>query len=330
MDIIDLYALNMIPGLGSKSLLNIIRADLTSSDLMSMDIDSIGDYVKGAGKKTAYEVLSSNFIEYQENAENSLNKLKMNGVEVISYSSESYPLLYQKIMDPPVFLYAKGNIKLLNEKKSIAVIGTRECSDIGRKIAFSTAEYFAGYGFNIVSGLALGIDTEGHRGALSSKGKTTAILTEVDKIYPKENIQLADDILANDGLLVAENPPGTYPHRGLFVSRDRLQSALSLGVFPIETDIKGGTMHTVRFSEEQGRPLFCPDLSVIPNYPKNFAKSRGVLDLIKTQRAKAYTKSNYNEIMDLLKKREEVLWENKNEDQKKPLSPEQLSLKGFL
>jgi len=328
MDILDLYALNMLPGLGKKSLLNIIRLGLTSSDLMSMDIDTFGIHVKGAGKKSAHEALTSNYIEYQEKAENNIYAMKENGIEILCYSAASYPLLYKKISDPPIFLYAKGNVKLLNEKKSVAIIGTRECSEFGRKIAFSTAEYFANHGYNIVSGLAVGIDTEGHMGALSSKGKTTAILTEVDKVYPKENLKLAESILANNGLLVAENPPGTYPHRGLFVSRDRLQSALSVGVFPIETDIKGGTMHTVRFSEEQGRPLFCPDLSTISNYPVNFAKSRGVLDLIKSGRAKAYTKNNYDEIIDLLKKSEQDLWKTQ-EVQDDTLSPEQLFLKGF-
>jgi len=329
MDTIDLYALNLIPGLGKKSLLNIVRSELTSSNLMSMDFDTFGVHVKGAGKKSAYEALKANFREYQEKAENDFSNMKDNGIEIISYSSASYPFLYKGISDPPIFLYAKGNFGLLNEKKSIAIIGTRECSDKGRDIAFKTAEYFTQNGFNIVSGLALGIDTEGHRGALSSKGKTTAILTEVDKVYPKENLKLAENIVANDGLLLAENPPGTYPHKGLFVSRDRLQSALSLGVFPIETDIKGGTMHTVRFSEEQKRPLFCPDLSTIPNYPMNFAKSRGVIDLIQSGRAKPYTKRNYDEIIELLKKSEQRLWEAQ-EPIEKSSSEEQLSLKGFL
>jgi DNA processing protein len=325
MDIIDLYALNMIPGLGKKSLLNIIQSGVTISDLMSMDIDAIGGYVKGAGKKAAYEALSSHFIEYQDRAEDILNEMRKNGIEIIVYSDSLYPSLYTKISDPPAFLFAKGNVQLLNKRKSLAIIGTRECSEFGKQIAFNTADYFANRDFNIVSGLALGIDTAGHKGALSANGKTTAILTDIDKIYPKENIKLAEDILANEGLLIAENPPGTYPNRGLFVSRDRLQSALSLAVFPIETDIKGGTMHTVRFSEEQGRPLFCPDLSKISKYPNNFAKSRGIIELINTNRAKAYSRSNYDEISALLKKSEEFLWDMIEEPEGSSAS-EQMSL----
>ena len=328
MDILDLYTLNMLPGLGKKSLLNITRSGLTSTDLISMDLDTFGNHVKGSGKKSAFEALRSNFLDYQEKAENEINTIKENGIEIVPYSSEFYPSLFKKILDPPVFLYAKGNAKLLNEKKSVAIIGTRDCSEIGRKIAFNTAEYFSHHGYNIVSGLALGIDTEGHKGALSAKGKTIAILTEVEKVYPKENLKLAEKILANDGLLLAENPPGTYPHRGLFVSRDRLQSALSLGVFPIETDIKGGTMHTVRFSEEQGRPLFCPDLAKIPNYPLSFTKSRGVLDLIASGRATAYTKENYDEVIEFLLSSEKRLW-GAQETLDNPTSAEQLSLKGF-
>lgn len=329
MDTIDLYALNMIPGLGKKSLLNIIRSGLSASDLMALDYETMGGYVKGAGKKAAHETLTGNFIDYQDKAENSINSMSEKGIAIITCLDTNYPYLYSKISDPPIFLYVRGNIKLLNMKKSIAVIGTRECSGYGQKIASSTSKHFANEGYNIVSGLAIGIDTAGHKGALSAHGKTTAILTDVEKIYPKENLDLADEILENNGLLIAENPPGTFPHRGLFVSRDRLQSALSVGVFPVETDIKGGTMHTVRFSEDQRRPIFCPDLLSIPNYPRDFTKARGVLDLINTKRAMAYTKDDYGDILDSLRKSEQTLWGTEvNNDNL--LNNEQLSFKGII
>ena len=105
--------------------------------------------------------------------------------------------------------------------------------------------------------MAIGIDTAGHKGTLEAEGLTTAVLTDIHKIYPEENVQLANKILDTNGLLVAENAPGTFPHRGLLVARDRLQSGLSLAVFPIETDVKGGTMHTVQFAQDQNRLLYC-------------------------------------------------------------------------
>ncbi len=325
MDKIDIYALSLIKGLGKKSIFNLINSGVTVSELVSLDNEQLSKHIKGAGKEAATEAIQVHFIRYQEKAANDLKEMTDSGVNVITFVDPEYPFLFKGIVDPPLFLFALGNLALLNYKKSIAIIGTRECSDFGKQIAFNTSKYFAENGFNIVSGLASGIDTAGHKGALDIGGKTTAVVTDIKKIYPHENKRLAEEILLNEGLLFAENPPGTYAHRGLFVSRDRLQSALSLGVFPIETDIKGGTMHTVRFSEEQGRPLFCPDLSHIPNYPNNFAKSKGVIELIRTKRAKAYTKSNYEEISVLLKKSEQSLWDNKEEPKGLSIS-EQMSL----
>lgn len=305
----DIFALSLIKGLGKKSLFNIINSGLSITELISLDDEELGNYIKGSGKVNAINSIHEQFEYYQEKAESEIGNLYDNDIQLIAYSDEEFPFLYKKILDPPIFLYVKGNHELLNYRKGIAVVGTRECSDIGRNVAFNTAKYFAENDFNIVSGLALGIDTAGHKGALEAKGRTTSIVTDIQKIYPDENIQLSEDILNNGGLLVSENPPGTFPHRGLFVSRDRLQSGLSLAVFPIETDIKGGTMHTVQFAQDQNRLLFCPDLLSIPKYPNNFSKSRGVIQLINDGRATAFSKSIYPELLDKLKKHENLLWE---------------------
>jgi len=325
----DIFALSLIKGLGKKSLINIINSGLSISELISLDEEGLGNYIKGSGKINAINLIHEQFEHYQEKAEAEIVNLNDHEIQLIAYSDEEFPFLYKNIPDPPIFLYVKGNHELLNYRKSIAVVGTRECSDIGRNIAFNTAKYFAENDFNIVSGLALGIDTAGHKGALEAKGKTTSILTDIQKIYPKENIQLSEDILNNGGLLVSENPPGTFPHRGLFVSRDRLQSGLSLAVFPIETDIKGGTMHTVRFSEDQNRLLFCPNLLNIPEYPDNFSKSRGVLQLINEGKAVPYNKAIYTEILKQLKKHELLLWKKTSSIKEKTITEEQLILKGI-
>lgn len=323
----DTFALSIIKGLGKKSLFNIINSGYSISELISMDEEELGNYIKGSGKVNAINTIHEQFEHYQEKAESEIGNLNDNDIQLIAYSDEEFPFLYKKIPDPPIFLYVKGNHELLNDRKGIAVVGTRECSDIGRNVAFNTAMYFAENNFNIVSGLALGIDTAGHKGALEAKGKTTSIVTDVQKIYPEENIKLSEDILNSDGLLISENPPGTFPHRGLFVSRDRLQSGLSLAVFPIETDVKGGTMHTVQFAQDQNRLLFCPDLLSIPKYPNNFSKSRGVIQLINDGRAIAFSKSIYTEMLDKLKKHENLLWDNNLENQSN--ESEQLKLDGM-
>ena len=308
--------------------MNLVNSGYSITDLIAMGEDELGGYIKGSGKKNAIDTIQNHYNEQQENAERELDNLKENDIDLITYSDDDYPFLYKEINDPPIFLYCKGNISLLNYKQSIAIVGTRECSELGRKIAFNTAEYFAGQKYNIVSGLAIGIDSAGHRGALESEGLTTAVLTDIHKIYPEENIQLANTILDTNGLLVAENAPGTFPHRGLFVARDRLQSGLSLAVFPIETDVKGGTMHTVQFAQDQNRLLYCPDLESIPSYPSNFSKSRGVIQLINDGKATAFNKSNYNNILDDLKKHESILWNKVGRELKNDGVQEQLTLRG--
>ena len=324
MDTIDIFALNLIKGLGKKSLFNIITSNYSIDDLVSMDDIELGQFIKGAGKYKAIDAISNHFDHYKEKSESEISNLQEDNIQLITYSDDIYPALYRKISDPPIFLYTKGNIDLLNYQKSIAIIGTRECSEIGRNIAFNTAKYFADNDYNIVSGLALGIDTAAHKGALEVKGQTTSIVTDVKEIYPKENIGLAEEIVNEDGLLVSENPPGVFPHRGLFVSRDRLQSGLSLAVFPIETDIKGGTMHTVNFSIGQNRLLFCPDLENIPKYPPNFSKSKGIFKLIDEGKAEAFSKPHYKNVIRKLELHEAKLWCNND----KSNVGEQISMPG--
>lgn len=294
----EIFALSLIPGVGNKSIRNIIESEISFPDF---DENSLSDLIKGAKKKDAIYHILNNFDNYLDQAELSLIKLQNDDIQLISCLDKEYPKYYLQIPNKPVFIYLKGNLELLNHDKNIAVIGTRKCSPFGRDVAFKTAEYFAKNNYNIVSGLALGIDTAAHQGALNVGGLTTAILIDVENILPKENENLANEILDQDGLLISENPPGTFPKGGLFVSRDRLQSGLSEAVFPIETDIKGGTMHTVRFAEEQGRLLFCPDLSSIKDYPRNFPQSNGIKKLINESRAQSYNGHKYEEILNKIK-----------------------------
>lgn len=311
----DIYALSLIKGIGNKSLLQIIKTCETIDELTSMGEEALKKMIKGKGAFEATQELQNNFDSYREKAEYELDKFSENNIKVISYTDHLYPDLYKKISTPPVFLYCKGNLELLQHDKSIAVIGTRECSDIGYKIAKKTASFFSKKGFNIVSGLAIGIDTAGHEGALEAGGVTTAILVDVEKIYPKQNRELAERILRNDGLLIAENKPGFYSGKGAFVSRDRLQSALSLAIFPIETDIKGGTMHTVKFAKEQDRLIFCPDISKLKNwYDPGFTKIRGIESLLASRDAFPYSESDYDTVLNMLEKKRTMFF-NKPKEQ---------------
>lgn len=187
-----------------------------------------------------------------------LSKCEQSGVEVLSSEDKHYPDRYRDIPDRPLLVYAKGNLQSLNTEHSVAIIGTREPSAFGNKAGYRLAQLFAEQNFTVISGLATGCDTIAHRACLDAGGQTVAVLASgVDYIYPKENRGLAQEILETNGCLISEYEVGVKPQPVFFVDRDRLQSGLSDAVIVIETDIKGGTMHTVKFSQQQDRYLAC-------------------------------------------------------------------------
>jgi len=197
-----------------------------------------------------------------------------------------------------VFLYFRGNVSLLKEGKGVAIIGTRQSTSFGESVAKRLAQTVCNRGYTVVSGLAHGIDAAAHRGALSVSGKTIAVLVNVVEIYPHENQPLAKEILEKGGLLVAENPPGTQTQPRLFVDRDRIQSGLSFAVFPIETAVKGGTMHTVRFAREQGKWLLCLEPSELYQYSKR--EYADGINWIVTEGGATYKSGRLEEVADRL------------------------------
>jgi len=311
---IILLAMNNIKNFGTKTIINLYE-EYQFVHNYTFSIDTFFTFLL-EHKKVTYEVVE----ELKKNIESvnyELSKNEVQEMKIVTFFDQQYPIQLKLLKNPPLFLFCKGNIELLSSLKNIAVVGTRENSKIGKQVAIKTAEYFASQGYTIVSGLAKGIDAAGHIGALNVGGKTIAILTGLIKIYPAENRYLAEDILNNNGLLFSEIAPWKNIYRSAFVDRDRLQSGMSLGTFVIETDIKGGTMHTVRFTLEQNRHLFVPDFNVL-NYEKGFSKINGTKYLLQEGKAKAYFKENYEEIIKLLKnKEEEVLGEYKKVEENK-------------
>ena len=180
------------------------------------------------------------------------------GCRVVSFFDALYPRRLKLTADPAAVLYYRGNIRCLNEMPSVAIIGTREPSPYGLLVARNLGQVMAERGYIDVSGLAVGCDTAGHIGCLDGKGITAAALPcSLDTIYPKSNLELADQILANGGCLLSEYPPYSSLLKNAFIERDRLQSGLSDGVMVIETGIQGGTLHAVRYAKEYGRPVAC-------------------------------------------------------------------------
>ena len=182
------------------------------------------------------------------------------GVQAIPFFDHSYPARLKHIADPPVVLFVKGSIQALHGPRSIAIVGTRKPTQFGERAAQKAGKLAAESGVVVVSGLALGCDRKAHEGCVDGKGTAVAVLAHgLDKVYPAANRDLADQIMDSGGCLVSELPVGVKPARWAFAYRDRIQSGLSDGVLVIETDVKGGTMHTVEFSKKQRRSLACID-----------------------------------------------------------------------
>ena len=172
---------------------------------------------------------------------------------VVTYFDEEFPAPLKEISNPPAVLWVRGS---LPRGSTLAIVGTRNPSPLGKKLAFETAQCAVEQGWGIVSGLALGIDTAGHEGALDSGGKTWAYLgCGVDNPTPKKNLDLAEQIISTGGGLIAEVAPGTTTSPQNLVSRNRLQSGSSLGTVVVQSGIPSGTLYTARFTLEQERTL---------------------------------------------------------------------------
>ncbi len=173
----------------------------------------------------------------------------------IRLGDDDYPELLARIPDPPELIYVLGDINALH-MPSIAIVGSRNPTRGGVRNAHDFASHLGKTGFTIVSGLAQGIDTAAHRGALDAGATTVAFLgTGVDRVYPAANRDLAHEIAAS-GALVSEFPPGTQPKAWHFPRRNRLISGASLGTLVIEAARRSGSLITARLAGEQGREIF--------------------------------------------------------------------------
>lgn len=230
----------------------------TSKDLFVFIRDLI---VRGAISRVRLPSIEE-IEEAEEKAVNTMERSACLGIHTVSCYDVDFPKMLCTTVGEdgkpsvPVLLYYMGDLSI-TERPALAVIGTRAPDSYGVKAGHYYAEAFARIGVNIVSGLAIGCDTQGHRGALDGGGVTTAILAHgLDSVYPHENAGLAQEIVEKGGLLLSEYPIGTRVNRYNLVARDRLQAGLADATLVIQTGIKGGTMHAVRATKAAQKPLF--------------------------------------------------------------------------
>lgn len=249
-------ALMQLKGISRKTILKSFRL---SSD-MECTIDVIAEAVDRAGMENG-RVKKFSDLEIQEaieKADQIIEDCQKNDIAITTYLDKEYPKKLMTISDAPTILYYKGDIQCLNELNSVAIIGTRQPTDYGMRIAKNLGASFGKRSYVVVSGLALGCDTGGHEGCLEVNGKTVAVMAGgLDKVYPAKNKKLAERILEQGGALISEYPPYTDAFKNFFVERDRLQSGLSDGVLVVETGEKGGTLHTAQYCLDYQRVLAC-------------------------------------------------------------------------
>lgn len=177
-------------------------------------------------------------------------------IRILTLYDTDYPQRLRNIFDPPLVLYVRGRLPDFNGRPAITVVGPREASPYGVDVARQIGWQLSTAGTIVVSGMAKGIDSAAHRGALLGGTPTAAVFgTAIDVCYPRENVQLMRDILQN-GCLISEYPPGAVTGRSHFPRRNRIMSGLSLGTVVAEAPIKSGSLITAEFAAEQGRDVF--------------------------------------------------------------------------
>ncbi|MBR6890744.1 MAG: DNA-processing protein DprA [Clostridia bacterium] len=199
------------------------------------------------------------------------DRLEQGGIRAVTRLSDAYPAALTSIYDPPPTLYVRGEGDL-NGERMFAVVGSRRCTRDGQRAAHDIAKGLAENGVTVVSGMARGIDSCAHQGALDGHGPTVAVLgCGVDVVYPPENGPLMQEIIDSGGAVVSELVPGTTPNPGNFPARNRIISGLSSGTLLVEGAKASGAMITVNLALEQGRDVFAipggiySPLSVAPN-----------------------------------------------------------------
>lgn len=244
-------ALNMIEGIGPIKVRSLVDALGSPQAVFSPEFSDLR-MVKGIGEKLSESILSQ---RTQVDPQAETEKAAALGIRIITPADDEYPAALRTIHDPPLALYVRGEL-LPKDRHALAIVGSRQCTSYGLSTADRLAYQLAQTGFTVVSGLARGIDTSAHEGALKGRGRTIAVLgAAIDQLYPPENAALTDAI-AGSGAVVSEYPLGRQADRQTFPYRNRIISGLSMGIIVVEAGFKSGSLHTSDSAMEQGRSVF--------------------------------------------------------------------------
>jgi DNA processing protein len=267
--LIPWLGLKAVPGVGSRLFLNLLQhfgepeKVFSASREALLQVDGVSDRLSSAIK--GYQI--------PKEVHEDLALVKKNGIDIVTFSDSDYPDLLRHIHDPPPVLYVYG--KLHSDSLNIAMVGSRNATSYGLTVTERLSGALSQRGLTVVSGMARGIDSAAHAGALAAGGNTIAVLgCGLGTIYPAENKKLFQRI-AENGAVISEFPYGTSPDAHHFPIRNRIISGLSLGTVIVEATHQSGSLITARLAAEQGREVFA-----VPGSVKSF-KSMGTHGLIK-------------------------------------------------
>ncbi len=269
-DLLDLIRLTLVPGVGPKTCRALVERFGSAGRVLGASESTLRD-IPGVGPKLARLILDARGSRAAEDELALAGKL---GVNILARDSDGYPPMLGDIPDPPSLIYVRGGFEPADQL-AIALVGSRKCTPYGLRIAERLASALARVGLTVVSGLARGIDAAAHRGALSARGRTLAVLANgLAEVYPPEHAGLADEILGS-GALISESPLRQGPLAGLFPQRNRIISGLCLGVVVVEATPRSGSLSTAKHAVEQNREVFA-----VPG-PVDSLPSRGCHYLIR-------------------------------------------------
>lgn len=246
-----ILALSLTPNLGPKRVVDALAGLDSPAQIFALTLTEL--------EGLRFPAESAQFIfdgKARRAAQQEAEQIIRLGTTLITLASPEYPERLREIYDPPPVLWVRGDAKLL-ARPSIAIVGTRHPSPYGAGVAEMLARDLAAHRLTIVSGMARGIDTCAHKGALAARMPNVAVWgTGIDVVYPKENKRISDEILAIGGAIVSEVPLGTFPAPQNFPRRNRIISGLSIGVLVVEASENSGTRVTARCAAEQDRDLY--------------------------------------------------------------------------
>lgn len=268
--LLERLRLHLVPGVGPLMHLRLLQKFGSAGQVLKASTKMLQD-VEGVGPKLSAAIGAASL---DRSAEQILARCREAGYQLLEADDVDFPDSLKSIPDVPQMLFVNGEI-LPRDHLAIAIVGSRRCTVYGVHQAEKLANALARAGVTIVSGLAQGIDTAAHRGALAAGGRTIAVLaTGLDSIYPPENTELAAAI-AKNGAVVSEAKLDQHPSPGIFPQRNRIISGLSMGVLIIEAARNSGALHTARHALEQGR-----EVMALPGRVDSLA-SDGCHDLIR-------------------------------------------------